>query len=103
MKLLITCAAAAIVVSPLLPTAAALSPVGAGIAVPNVAIAPNVTLKAAPNAALKGDRLDIGARGGACADQAWPYYGGGCLYDGLHPAGEVRKVRVVYTDRVSVE
>lgn len=55
-----------------------------------------------PNAALKADRLDLGTRGGACADQAWPYYDTACLYDALRPAGEVRKVRTVSTDHVSI-
>jgi hypothetical protein len=54
----------------------------------------------APGAALKGDRLDSGARAGACEQRAWPFYDNACLYDGLRPAGEVRKVRVVYTDRL---
>jgi len=56
----------------------------------------------APNAVLKADRLDLGARGGACAEQAWPYYDSACLYDGLRPAGEVRKVRTVSTDRLAI-
>ena len=56
----------------------------------------------APSAALKADRLDLGARGGACAERAWPYYDSACLYDALRPAGEVRKVRTVSADRLSI-
>jgi hypothetical protein len=56
----------------------------------------------APKASLKGDRLDLAARGGACAERAWPYYDTACLYDGLRPANQVRKVRTVSTDRFSV-
>jgi hypothetical protein len=56
----------------------------------------------APSAALKADRIDLGARGGACAEQAWPYYDSACLYDALRPAGEVRKVRTVSADRLAI-
>ena len=56
----------------------------------------------APNAVLKTDRLDLGARGGACAKQAWPYYDTACLYDGMRPSGEVRKVRTVSADRLAI-
>jgi len=56
----------------------------------------------APSAALKADRLDLGARGGACAERAWPYYDSACLYDALRPAGEVRKVRTVSADRLAI-
>ena len=54
----------------------------------------------APDAVVKGDRLDIRARGGACSQRAWPHYDSACLYDGVQPAGEVRKVRIVSTDRL---
>jgi hypothetical protein len=53
-----------------------------------------------PNAAVKGDRLDIRARGGACSQRAWPHYESACLYDDAQPAGEARKVRIVFTDRL---
>jgi hypothetical protein len=56
----------------------------------------------APKASHKADRLDLGARGGACADRAWPHYDTACLYDALRPANEVRKVRTVSTDRLSI-
>jgi hypothetical protein len=56
----------------------------------------------APKASLKADRLDLGARGGACAGRTWPYYDTDCLYDGLRPANEVRKVRTVSTDRFPI-
>jgi hypothetical protein len=56
----------------------------------------------APKASLKGDRLDLAARGGACAERAWPHYDTTCLYDGLRPANTVRKVRTVFTDRFSI-
>jgi hypothetical protein len=50
-----------------------------------------------PKAAVKGDRLDIRARGGACSQLAWPHYDSACLYD-----GEARKVRTVSTDGLSL-
>ncbi len=52
--------------------------------------------------AVKGDRLDIGARGAACSHRAWPYYDSDCLYDGMRAAGEVHKVRLILTDRLSI-
>jgi hypothetical protein len=52
---------------------------------------------AAPNAALKGDRLDIGLRGASCA---WPRDEGVCVHDGTTPAAAgVRRVHVIRTDR----
>lgn len=89
-KFVLMCATAALVISPLMLVPAALSYIETG------------AQKSAPNAAPKGDRLDIGARGGACAEQAWPFYDSACLYDGLRPASEVRKVRVVLTDRLPI-
>jgi len=56
----------------------------------------------APKASLKADRLDLGARGGACAEHAWPYYDTACLYDAVRPANGGRKVRTVSTDRFSI-
>jgi hypothetical protein len=52
---------------------------------------------AAPNAALKGDRLDLGRRGAACA---WPQDAVACEYEGTGFAGGVRKVQVVPINRV---
>jgi hypothetical protein len=50
----------------------------------------------APNAALKGDRLDIASRRASCAGSQ---HDGTCMGDkGGGRAGEVRKVRVVPTD-----
>lgn len=49
---------------------------------------------AAPSAALKGDRLDIGRRG-ACA---WPHDDGACAHDGARPDSGVRKVHVIPAD-----
>jgi hypothetical protein len=52
---------------------------------------------AAPDAALKGDRLDLGRRGAACA---WPQDTVACEYEGTGFAGGVRKVQVVPINRV---
>jgi hypothetical protein len=52
-----------------------------------------------PEAAIKGDRLDIRPIGMACAEQAWPYFEAKCLRDRTRPGGEARTVRVVSTDR----
>jgi hypothetical protein len=90
LKFIVTCAAAVLIVSPFSLSPAARSQVETSARM------------VAPNGAAKGDRLDIGARGGACAMRAWPYYDSDCLYDGLRPAGEVRKVRVVSTDRLAI-
>jgi hypothetical protein len=56
----------------------------------------------APNSAGKADRLDIGPRGAACSRPAQWHYDSACLYDGMQPGGEVRKVRVVAADRFSI-
>jgi hypothetical protein len=90
LKTVITCAAATLVVCPLSLTPTALSRVETA--------APIGT----PSAAVKGDRLDIGLRGAACPQPAPYYYDSACLYDGMRPAGEVRKVRLVFTDRLSI-
>lgn len=89
-KVILTCAAAALVISPLtlVPVARSLSYTG------------TVGQHGTPEAARKSDRLDVGARGGACADQPWPFHDSACLYDGLRPAGEVHKVRVVVVGRL---
>jgi hypothetical protein len=50
----------------------------------------------APNAALKGDRIDIGPRGASCA---WLHHDGACVSDGSSRAAGVRRVRVIRTDR----
>jgi hypothetical protein len=55
-----------------------------------------------PGVGIKGDRLGIGTRGGACSQRAWPYYDSDCLYDGMRAAGEVQKVRLILTDRLSI-
>jgi hypothetical protein len=89
-KFVLMCATAVLVTSPLALVPVALSHIETG------------AQKSAPNAAPKGDRLDIGARAGACAEQAWPFYDTACLYDGLRRDGEVRKVRVVLTDRFPI-
>ena len=90
LKIIATCAAAGFVVGSLSLMPAALSQVETG--------APT----GASSTAAKGDRLDIGARGAACSQHAWPYYDSACLYDGMRPAGDVRKVRTVSTDRLSI-
>jgi hypothetical protein len=87
-KTILTCVAAALVVSPLSLVPVALSHMEIG------------AQKSAPNAAPKADRLDIGARAGACAEQTWPFYDTSCIYDSERPASEVRKVRLVHTDRL---
>jgi hypothetical protein len=51
---------------------------------------------AAPNAALKGDRLDIGLRSASCAG---PHEEGTCVHDGATRAAAVRRVHVIHTDR----
>jgi hypothetical protein len=48
------------------------------------------------DADVKGDRVDIRLRGGACSQRAWPHYESACLYDGAQPAGEARQVRIVF-------
>ena len=53
-----------------------------------------------PHALAKGDRLDIGATGRNCSQQAWPNFEPACL----RPAGygsqlQVRQARLVTADR----
>jgi hypothetical protein len=87
LKIIATCVAAALVVSPLSLMPAALTHVETG------------TPTGASNTAVKGDRLDTGTRGAACWQLSRPYYDSACLYDGMPPAGEVR---IVSTDRLSI-
>jgi hypothetical protein len=90
LKIILTCAAAALVGFPLSLTPTAPSRVETAIPT------------GAPSAAVKGDRLDIGVRGAACPQPAPFYYDSACLYDGMRPAGEVHKVRLIFTDRLSI-
>ena len=67
---------------------------------PDVSFAPEAMPAvglAAPNAALKGDRLDLGRRSAACA---WAQDTFACEYEGTGFAGGARKVRVVPIYRV---
>jgi hypothetical protein len=89
LKIVTTGTAAALFVCPFSLTPTALSSISAG------------TQKGAPIAVAKGDRLDIGVRGGACAQRARPHYDKARLYGGMRPAGEIRKVRVAI-DRCSI-
>jgi hypothetical protein len=90
LKIILTCAAAALVSCPLALTPTALSRVET--AVPT----------GAPSAVGKGDRLDMVVRGAGCPQPARFYYDSACLYDGMRPAGEVHKVRIIFTDRFSI-
>jgi hypothetical protein len=68
----------------------------------DVSLAPEAKLAigvAAPNAALKGDRLDLGRRGAASAC-TWPQGAVTCEYEGTGFAGGVHKVQVVPINRV---
>jgi hypothetical protein len=56
----------------------------------------------APKAAVKGDRLDIGARWAACSKRPHFHYDGACRFIGPRPTVEIGKVLVVSTDRRSV-
>jgi hypothetical protein len=56
----------------------------------------------APKAAVKGDRLDIGARWAACLKRPDFHYDGACRYVGPQRAREAQKVLIVSTDRQSV-
>jgi hypothetical protein len=91
LKLNLACAAAALALSPFTLMPQALSRVDASVQ------------PAVVNVAAKADRLDLGARDGACAEHAWPYYDSACLYDHMRPAGEVHKVRLVQIDGVPTE
>jgi hypothetical protein len=90
LKIIAIRAAAALVVCPFSLTPAVLSSI-------DTATPPD-----ASRAAANADRLDVGARGAACSQRAWPYYDSACLYDGMRPAGEVREVRVVPIDHFSI-
>jgi hypothetical protein len=90
LKIITVGAAAALAVWPLSLTPAALSQVETA--------APT----GAPNSAGKADRLDMGPRGAACWRTAGGPYDSACLYDGMRPGGEVRKVRVFAADRISI-
>jgi len=94
LKIIAICTAAGFVVCPLSLMPAALSQVETGATIGAPALTSSV--------AVKGDRLDIGARGAACSQRAWPYYDSDCLYDGMRAAGEVHKVRLIFTDRLSI-
>ena len=66
---------------------------------PDVSVAPEAMPAvgfAAPNSALKGDRLDLGRRVDACV---WPQ-DVACEYAGSEFTGDARKVRVVPVYRV---
>ena len=56
----------------------------------------------APKAAVKGDRLDIGARWAACSKRPHFHYDGACRFIGPRPVRDAGKVLVVSTDRQSV-
>jgi hypothetical protein len=90
LKLIIACSAVALLGCSLSLTPIALSRVE------------TIIPTGAPSAAGKGDRLDIGVRGAACPQPARFYYDSACLYDGMRPAGEVHKVRIIFTDRFSI-
>jgi hypothetical protein len=49
---------------------------------------------------VKTDRLDSRPLGTDCTEQAWPYYGAGCLRDRSQATGQARVVRLVTTDRL---
>ena len=94
LKITAICAAAGFVICPLSLMPAVISQVETG--------APTAPPARTSSVAVKGDRLDIGARGAACSQRAWPYYDSDCLYDGMRAAGEVHKVRLIFTDRLSI-
>jgi hypothetical protein len=56
-----------------------------------------------PAKVTKSDRLDIRPIGKDCTTQAWPYYEANCLRNRNQAPGQVRSVRVVSTDRVTVK
>ena len=71
----------------------------AGLAV----LVPGVTVKveaSTPQAAVKGDRLDLKSYGTACSERGWPYFETSCLRNISSPSREARQVRVVSTDRL---
>jgi len=96
LKIVAICSAAGFVVCPLSRMPAAPSHVESD--------APMGAPTRGGSIAAKGDRLDIGARGGACSQRAWPYYDfdSACLYDGMLPADEVHKVRLVFANRFPI-
>jgi hypothetical protein len=49
---------------------------------------------------IKTDRTADRPLVGECAEQAWPYYGAGCLRDRSQASGQARAVRLVTTDRL---
>lgn len=52
----------------------------------------------APAVAGKSDRLETAA----CDLRNWPYYEAACLHDESRNAGRVQKVRIVSTDRITL-
>lgn len=78
-------------------TAAALL---AGVAV----LVPGMTAKveaSTPQAATKGDRLDLKPYGTACSQFGWPHFEASCLRNLASPTRQAKTVRVVSTDRLS--
>jgi hypothetical protein len=74
--------------------------IGAAIMLALPGFSPEVEART-PQAAVKGDRLDIRPLGQACAPQAWPYYEANCLRDRSQPQGQARTVRLITTDRIA--
>jgi len=50
-----------------------------------------------PTARVKGDRLDV-LESTTCV---WPHYDVSCLYEGAGRTGEVHKVRIIITGRIT--
>jgi len=46
----------------------------------------------------KSDRADLRPLGGACSQNAWPYFEAACLRDGRNSFGQAHQVRIVALD-----
>jgi hypothetical protein len=77
--------------------AVAMALAGAAILFP--AMTPEVAASVHSPAA-KGARADQTV---SCETQGWPYYDAACLRDGRRNAGRVPRVRMISTDRVSLD
>jgi hypothetical protein len=78
--------------------AAAAMLAGAAVVVPGMTAS---VMAGAPQAAVKGDRLDLKTYGTACSQHGWPYFESSCLRDIASPTRVAKTVRVVSTDRLT--
>jgi len=56
-----------------------------------------------PQAAVKGDRLDVRPAEGCSVAREWPYYGGGCVRSRTQPTKHRSQGRIIIVNRWLIE